>query len=217
MHDTKSPDELRAFAREVAQKTKKPFDDILLKETKTKNISTEFKGGFLGLQTKTKIETQKYVETQKYHINCWILDKYTETDVENDNYFSQYIHYYALRQNGDLIIIFSRSKGWGIGNDPFYESSSAEIIDNMTFLEPKNWSEPIVQVDLMSLLSRRSAYLLDVAHCNWKTIKNKDIGDYILRDYPISLRSEGGGNGAGEYKYRQGEGLYLRLESLMKQ
>ncbi len=87
----------------------------------------------------------------------------------------------------------------------------------MTFLEPGNWSEPKVRVDLWSLLNKRSAYLLDVAHCNWETMKNKDIGDYVQRDFPIKLRSEGGGDGAGEYKYRQGEGLYLRLESLMKQ
>lgn len=43
----KSSEDLRGFAKEVAQKTRKPFDDIFLRKTKTKTVTTEYKGGFL--------------------------------------------------------------------------------------------------------------------------------------------------------------------------
>lgn len=128
----KPPDDLRRFAIEVAQKTRKPFDDILLRETKTKTVTTEYKSGFLNLITKTKQETKKHLEEEKCPINCWILEKYTETDFECNQYFTSYCFYYVLKSNGDLNVITVRSNGMRQVGNTFYYGSSVEIKD-MTY------------------------------------------------------------------------------------
>lgn len=204
----KSPEELRAFAKEVAQNTRKPFDEILLR--KTKEITVEYKSGFLNLTTKTKKETK--IETEKHPVNCWILEKYTEEDVEHDQYYDIYSFYYVLKSNGDLNVIKVRSEERHFIGNIYYDKSSAEIND-MSFLTPGNFTIPIVRVNLSDLLFNKSAYQLDVAHCNWK--RDKGNGDYIVRDFPYTLLSEGADDGAGEYQYSRGEGLYFRLNGLL--
>lgn len=208
----KSPDELLKFAKEVARDTRKPFDEILLK--KSKWIEVEYKEGFLNLITKTKKEMK--IENEIVPVNGWILEKYQEIDVKENPYYESrnfWDYYYVLKSNGDLNVINVYRKEEHYPNRIDYTESRVTI-DNMTFLTPGNFTIPIVRVNLSDLLHRNSAYQLDVAHCNWRV--DRFEGDYILRDYPQTLSSEGYLAGSGHYEYDQGEGLFIRLKNLIK-
>ena len=188
----KNEQELRAYAKDVALKIKKPFDKIPIKKILFKETVIESKGGLFGLKKTVEKKTQRYSGVEDVSADGWILEHFYENRKEFDIAAADDDSYYfILKNNGDLLVA-----------NVTIEYAGGNLVASNIKYSPMTFDQGYSNVP-----GCYSAFLLDFQKIEWETDRHRHNGTQITRNFPV----------AGYYDNRVsdwGEGLYKKLVEL---